>query len=234
MKYLSLLLTFSLLFCLCLLSWYIVFWDIAGLKHLSLALLELSTERWGKLIFIALGLISMGCCLALMAMMMGLEPGVRPHITIDHESGEIGVSLNAVEEFIQRKGQAISGVRDITVRADLANGGLVLKTKLVLELQQNIPEFTRHFQEKIQHELTETLGVGHIEKIEVLIKKILPRDLAAEGRFMGASPTVLLKDPEAGESGAVENPGLPDENPRHPDAVTAVWTEDPGSGKEEK
>ncbi|MFB3785139.1 MAG: alkaline shock response membrane anchor protein AmaP [bacterium] len=234
MKYLSLLLAFSLLFCLCLLSWYIVFWDIAGLKHLSLALLELSTERWGKLIFIALGLISMGCCLALMAMMMGLEPGVRPHITIDHESGEIGVSLNAVEEFIQRKGKSISGVRDIAVRAGLENGGLILKTKLVLELQHNIPEFTRNFQEKIQHELTETLGVSRIEKIEVLIKKILPRDLAPDGRFKGAPPTVLLKDPEAGEPAVIENPGPAEENPRHPDAVTAVWTEAPGPGKEEK
>ncbi|HOJ61123.1 MAG TPA: alkaline shock response membrane anchor protein AmaP [bacterium] len=232
MKYLSLLLTFAILFCLCLLSWYIVFWDVAGLKQLSLTLLELSTQRWGKLLFIALGLISMGCCMALMAMMMGLEPGIRPHITIGHESGEIGMSLTAVEEFIKRKGQAISGVRDISVRADLENGGLSLKTKLVLELQQNIPEFTRHFQEKIQHELTETLGVNQIQKIEVLIKKILPRDNSIEGRFLTPPATVLLKDPDT-ESAPVENPDILDKNPRHPDAVTAVFTETTKSPKEE-
>ena len=93
------------------------------------------------------------------------------------------------------------------------DGGLVLSTKVVLELQRNVPEFSREFQEKLRRELTETLGLGKIKEIRVMIHKIFPRNAAKEPPLLSPPTQVLLKEPDVAPPEKIETSREGTENP---------------------
>ena len=74
MKHLILVLSFLILFCISFLSWFILLWDPTLLPALGQALPRLYTDNLGRILFIAIGLITLGCSLSLLAMLLGVEP----------------------------------------------------------------------------------------------------------------------------------------------------------------
>lgn len=90
----------------------------------------------------------------------------------------------------------VDGVRDLSVRAQMTEEGISLLTRVTLELQRNVPEFIYSFQNRIQYELIETLGLQKVKEIQILIHKILPKE-SGEGRLLGSPSPVLLKEPES-------------------------------------
>lgn len=196
MKQITLSVSFLIVFVMSLTCWLIVL----GSEELLIGLCTLLPniylyETWGKLAFWAFAFISFACSLSLFALLLGLEPRLRKHVILENEAGAIGVSLDAIEDFIKRKAINVSGVRDLIVRAEAIDGELLLKTKIVLELQQNVPSFTKDFQEKIRRELTDTLGLQNIKEVQVLIHKILPRESKSEPILLSPpSQKILLKD----------------------------------------
>jgi len=213
MKHFSLILSLLILFTLSFLCLSIVLWDNTLLLALCRMLPVFYAESWGKAFFFALGFIGLGCSLSLFALLLGLEPGSRDPVVLENEAGTVGVSLDAIEEFIKRKGTSVHGVRDLHVRAEVEDGGLVLSTKVVLELQRNVPEFSREFQEKLRRELTETLGLGKIKEIRVMIHKIFPRNAAKEPPLLSPPTQVLLKEPDVAPPEKIETSREGTENP---------------------
>ena len=127
---------------------------------------------------------------------------MRKHIILENESGTVGPSLDAIEEFVKRRGTAVRGVRDLHVKAEIVEGGLIIRNKVVLELQRNVPEFIRDFQAVIGHELKETLGLSDVKEVRVLIHKLFPREGGKEPMLLSGPQQVLLKAEEVAETPA--------------------------------
>jgi len=206
MRQLTLLASFIILISLSFICWLIVLGNSSLLLGISVWLPNIYMELWGKLAFWAFALLSLGCSLSLLALIFGFEPRMRKHIVLEDESGAIGVSLDAIEDFIKRKAININGVRDLHVRAEAVDGELVLKTKVVLELQRNVPEFTKMFQEKIHRELVDTLGLQNVKEVQVLIQKILPREQKSEPILLSPPSQIYLKEPVEDNSASEDHP----------------------------
>ncbi len=194
---------------------------------------QMHGTNWGKILIIAFGFITLGCSLSLFALLLGLEPGTKRQVVFENEGGSVGVALDAVEDFIKRKCSNITGVRDLQVRAEEENGELRLQTKVVLELQRNVPDFSREFQQRIHRELEETLGFQNIKEVKVLIHKIFPREAPKEPVLLSAPSQVILKDDEEVEPKETveENRGEQSEEDEG-DEVVATWVSSEDEKKE--
>ncbi len=186
--------------------WIILFGDFNILENATATAPQFFQTILGKISLLLFGMITLVCSLALAAIVFDYEPFPTRRMIIENDAGSVGVSLNAIEEFIKRKGKNVTGVRDIQVRASENENGLHLQTKLIVELQKNMPEFIEQFQKKIGYELETTLGIHNIEKVEVLIQKIFPRDASAEVLMMGQSTKLLLKDTKLENESAESKP----------------------------
>ncbi|MGC9327744.1 MAG: alkaline shock response membrane anchor protein AmaP, partial [Candidatus Hinthialibacter sp.] len=158
MKQFNILLACGILFFISALCLYLILWHPVGMQQFIGVTLLIYNNFWGKVFIIAVGFICLGCGLSLLANFVGLEPSNRPHILLKQNGGTVGVSLDAVEEFIKKRGLTVEGVRDLTVRAQQTDEGIALLTRVTLELQRNVPDFIQAFQGKIYYELSETLG----------------------------------------------------------------------------
>lgn len=192
-RILTLILSFLLLFSLASLCVYAVLWNADTIVITGNAVSHFAVTLWGKTIIAAVGLICLGCSLALLSILLGLEPDSSQHIVLESETGTVGVSIDAIEEFVKRKGEAVRGVRDLQVHAEIEDEGLVVRNRIVLELQRNIPEFIHEFQSLIHHELTVTLGMQNIKEVKVLIHKLFPKDASKEPKLLAGPQTVVLK-----------------------------------------
>ncbi len=194
MKQLNLLLACMILLGISGICFYIILWIPTGMQNAIGLTLLLYNSFWGKIFFIANGFICLSCGLALLAHFMGLDADDRPHIVIEQEGGTVGVSMDAIEEFLKRKGLSVDGVKDLSVRAQMTDEGISLRTRVTLELQRNMPEFIQAFQGRMNHELVNTLGLKKVKEIQVLIHKILSKE-GSDGRLLGPPSPVLLKEP---------------------------------------
>lgn len=216
-RIISLILSFIILFCLASLCVFLVLWDANMVLLVSNTTGAIATTMWGKTIIAAFGLIGLGCSLSLLSLLLGLEPGTQPHVIMESETGTVGVSVDAIEEFVKRKGEAVRGVRDLQVHVDIENEGMVVRNRIVLELQRNIPEFIQEFQSMIHRELTVTLGMQNIKEVKVLIHKIFPKDASKEPKLLAGPQTVVLKQEQESEE---EN------EPRHEEGVKIIKSSD--------
>lgn len=194
--------------------------------------LLLYNSFWGKVFFIANGFICLSCGLALLAHFMGLDADDRPHIVIEQEGGTVGVSMDAVEEYLRRKGLAVDGVKDLSVRAQMTDEGISILTRVTVELQRSMPDFIQAFQGRMHYELMDALGLKKVKEIQVLIHKILSKE-GSEGRLLGPPSPVLLKEPEIVMKAVnpEEPPLMPDASPE-PGIILEAEKED-NKGKEE-
>ena len=236
MKQFNLLLACVILLTISSLCFYIILWHPDAIQRLIGLTLNIYNSFWGKVMFIAVGFISLGCGLSLLAAFLGLDPNVRPHIILEQEGGAVGVSLDAIEEFIKRKGQSIDGVRELAIKSELTPEGLAIQTRLTLELQKNVPEFIQAFQGRIYHELTETLGVKEIKEVQVLIHKIVPKDFGGEGRLLSPPSSVLLKEPEIKNETELTLEATPIHKEKPVDSIKTIDIEtiDPVAAEEDK
>ncbi|RJP26754.1 MAG: alkaline shock response membrane anchor protein AmaP [Candidatus Omnitrophota bacterium] len=216
MKQFTLGLSFILLFCLSFTCGIIGIWDPSLLLVLGALMERIHGEYWGRILVVAVGFITLGCSLSLFALLIGLEPRARRQVVLENENGKVGVALDAVEDFIKRKCSAIPGIRDLQIRAEEVDGELLVRTKVVLELQRSVPDFTREFQGKIHRELEETLGLKNIKEVEVHIHKLFPRESSKEPVLLSPPPQsqVYLKDTENEDA-------LSDENTLDGDAIAS-------------
>lgn len=227
MRYFTLFLAFILLFTLAAVSFYLFAIGPEWADALGALIPRLFSDAWGRAALAAAGLVSLGCSLSLASLLLGIEPAARRQIFLKNETGSIGVSLDAIEEFIKRRGETVRGVRDLSVKAEIQDGGLVIRNRVVLELQRNVPEFTNEFQGVVHRELTDTLGLNNVKEVRVLIHKIFPREPLKEPKLLTGPQQVVLKpENERGGDDETRNGGHKEE------AVTYITPrEDRGKGE---
>lgn len=169
-----------LFFFLAAFGFFLILWDNEFLIHVSLVVVNLTNLGWGVAIVMFASLILLGLGIYLFFAAIGFEPRLREHVMLSNEGGPIGLSIDAIEDFIQRRSRSIDGIREMMVRVELSDGSLNIDLKLILELQRNLPGFMHEFQARLQRDLKEVLGLQNVKEINVLIQKILPKDSGNE------------------------------------------------------
>ncbi len=165
-----------LFFFLAVLGLFLSIWDADFLVTISVNLVNLLNNSWGAALglLFSFSLVALG--VYLLSAAIGFEPRLRQHIILSQESGPIGISIDAIEDFIKRKSRSIEGIREMNVQAEMIDGSLNIDLKLVLELNRNIPDFMREFQLRLNRDLSETLGISKINDVNILIHKIIPKE----------------------------------------------------------
>lgn len=165
-----------LFFFLAALGLFLTAWDPEILLTLSIRIVNVLNYGWGVALGLFLSFSFLALGIYLFSAAIGFEPRLRQHIILSQEAGPIGISIDAIEDFIKRKSRTIEGIRELQVQAEMIDGSLHVDLKLVLELNKNIPDFMREFQQRLNRDLSETLGISNVKEVNILIHKIIPRE----------------------------------------------------------
>jgi uncharacterized alkaline shock family protein YloU len=194
MKRLSFYLSFLLLFGFSILCWLIILGDLDNPVMFTQPIAWILQTLQGKLLIVSCGLISMGCAFSILMHSFVMDEA-NASITIQHnDSGFIGISQEAVEQFITIFARQYPSVEDLSIRTEEDDGDVRVRVKLVLNLRVNIPDFIQSFQDCLWDELRETLGLQTIREIEVMIHKVIPRDKTTAPFAKEKKHTVVLKN----------------------------------------
>ncbi|MFH1740784.1 MAG: alkaline shock response membrane anchor protein AmaP [bacterium] len=151
------------------------------------------TFSWVLLLVVVLLLVNFA--ISVLAVAFEISPSFSRHLTIDGESGQISVALDAVEDFLRRKGSLVSGVKDLHIQSEVSKGMLRVYCRLSLILDRDIPTFSREFQGLLRTEITKTLGVQNIKEIRVIIHRMVTEELTARPAGTKAAGGPASTDP---------------------------------------
>lgn len=123
----------------------------------------------------ALGLTGVICVLfSISYMYLSIVRKKDRFIKFNNDVGEVSLSLNAVEDFLQKTGKNFGEVQDIVFTIKSTSKGIKINAKTILRESENIPEVVSLIQHKIKHRLKNILGINSVADIKVNIAKIVP------------------------------------------------------------
>jgi len=93
-------------------------------------------------------------------------------IAFSTPSGEITISLSAVEDLIIRLMRSISEIKDAKPNVVATKKGIEIDLRISLKSEVNIPEFTAQLQEMLRSKVGEVLGVEEPITVRIHIAKI--------------------------------------------------------------
>ena len=95
-------------------------------------------------------------------------------IAFDNPSGRVSVSLGALEEMIKRKIGRVSDIKDAKATISATRKGLLVKVKLILCSEVNIPEISSRIQNLVMRKVQDMIGMEEPVRVAVFVGKILP------------------------------------------------------------
>ncbi|MBL7152018.1 MAG: alkaline shock response membrane anchor protein AmaP [Candidatus Omnitrophica bacterium] len=98
-------------------------------------------------------------------------------IAFSTSSGEVSISLSAVEDLIRRITGVLPEIKEL--RPDVIatkKGAIVVDLRVVLKSEANIPELTARLQEITRNKLQEVLGIDEQIIIKIHVAKIISRE----------------------------------------------------------
>lgn len=96
-------------------------------------------------------------------------------IAFNNPSGQVTVSLSAVEDLVRRLVTQLSEVKDVRPNVVVNKKGIQIDLRIILRAEANIPDLTLRLQEIIKGKVQEILGVEEEIKVRVHISKIISR-----------------------------------------------------------
>jgi uncharacterized alkaline shock family protein YloU len=123
--------------------------------------------------FVATGL---GAVLILSVLLRWVGGCRKPKETfIDYQSddGSVGISTQAIEDFIERVGQEFAAVKSIESRLSKGKTGLDISVGVRLLSGNKIPELSQVLQQRIRESVRESLGLDEVGKITIQVKEII-------------------------------------------------------------
>lgn len=87
-------------------------------------------------------------------------------------SGQVTISLSAVEDLIRRLAGIIPEVKELRPNVVANKKGIVVEMRVVLRSEANIPELTSHLQDITKAKIQEVLGVDEQIIIRIHVAKI--------------------------------------------------------------
>ncbi|MEI6632409.1 MAG: alkaline shock response membrane anchor protein AmaP [Chlamydiota bacterium] len=100
-------------------------------------------------------------------------------IAFDNPSGEVAISMDAVEDFIRRAGADFSGVKSLVPRIHAGAEGIGIAIRMDVWSGANIPRLSEEMQNAIKNKVQDSLGIN-VSEVSVSVGKILG-DAAGEG-----------------------------------------------------
>jgi uncharacterized alkaline shock family protein YloU len=81
-------------------------------------------------------------------------------IAFDNPSGEVAISMDAVEDFIRRTGSEFPSVKSLEPRIHAGAEGIGISIRMDVYAGTNIPRVTEEMQNAIKERVQETLGIN--------------------------------------------------------------------------
>lgn len=105
-----------------------------------------------------------------------LLAGVRSHrgknIIVHHtEMGDVQISLQAVENLVEKTARYVRGVRGVKVNVIQSNQRLQVTIRAVVSPENNVPAVTAEIQNKVHEYIKNTVGVELID-VRILVENI--------------------------------------------------------------
>ena len=97
-------------------------------------------------------------------------------IAFDNPSGQVTVSLSAVEDFVRRLTAQIPEIKESRPDAIVNKNGIQIMLSIILREAINIPEITIKLQEMIKEKVQEILGVDETILVKIHVVKIVTKD----------------------------------------------------------
>jgi hypothetical protein len=95
-------------------------------------------------------------------------------IAFNNPSGQVTITLFAVEDLIRRMAHELPPVQEIKPNVVATKKkGLQIKLRLILKSETNIPEFTAQLQEMIKTRIQEIFGIDEQIVVKIHVAKIL-------------------------------------------------------------
>ncbi|MFC1632445.1 alkaline shock response membrane anchor protein AmaP [Candidatus Omnitrophota bacterium] len=101
-------------------------------------------------------------------------------IAFNNPSGEVTVSLAAIEDFIKRLASSVGEIRDLRSSVLAGKKGIEIKTRVSLWANVNIPETTENVQSLIRTKIQEMLGIEEAITVKVHVGKIVHKEKKKE------------------------------------------------------
>lgn len=93
-------------------------------------------------------------------------------IAFDNPSGEVAISMDAVEDFIRRVGAEFSGVKSLVPRIHAGAEGIGIAIRMDVWSGANIPRLSEELQNAIKNKVQDSLGIN-VSEVGVSVGKIL-------------------------------------------------------------
>jgi len=94
-------------------------------------------------------------------------------IAFTSSSGQVTVSLTAIEDLIRRLNQVIPEIKELRPDVKATKKGIEVDLRVILKSEANIPELTARLQEMTQSKIEEVLGVEEQIITRIHIIKII-------------------------------------------------------------
>ncbi|MFC1709415.1 alkaline shock response membrane anchor protein AmaP [Candidatus Omnitrophota bacterium] len=95
-------------------------------------------------------------------------------IAFNNPSGQVTITLFAVEDLIRRMAHELPQVKEIKPNVIATKKrGLQIRLRLILKSETNIPEFTAQLQEMIKTRIQEIFGIEELIVVKIHVAKIL-------------------------------------------------------------
>lgn len=153
-----------------LIIWFSMHWlpleDVLGL-------LELAYTNFNLRIIIGLaGLLLILISFSFFQLILGRMQKEKT-IAFNNPSGQVTVSLSAVEDFVKRLTSQISEIKESRPNVIVDKKGIQIMLNIILREAMNIPEITLKLQELIRGKVQEILGVEEDILIKIHVVKIV-------------------------------------------------------------
>lgn len=91
-------------------------------------------------------------------------------------SGEVTIALSAVEDLIKQFVFMFQGIKELKPDVIATKKGIMVKLRVVLRSEANLPELTGKLQDVTRNKLQEVLGIEEAIIVKIHIAKIISKD----------------------------------------------------------
>lgn len=103
-------------------------------------------------------------------------------IAFNNPSGQVTVSLSAIEDFVKRLSSSITEIKDLRSNVIAGKKGIEISTRISLWADCNIPETTENIQAIIKNRIQEMLGIEEPIVVKVHVGKIVQKETKKQKR----------------------------------------------------
>ncbi|MFH0839439.1 MAG: alkaline shock response membrane anchor protein AmaP [Candidatus Omnitrophota bacterium] len=97
-------------------------------------------------------------------------------IAFENPSGQVTVSLSAIEDFIRRTSDHMPEVKELRANVTAGKKGINVINRAVIYSDTNIPEVTEKIQGMLKNKIQEMLGIEEAINVKIHIAKIVPAE----------------------------------------------------------